>query len=110
MKETYYMLAQTNSTPDEHICSLATYMHVHMHAHAPVLAHHYYPMHTLQYVQYDHSVCNHTITHHTFPPAEAASVKTCRPKGAVDSDPTPASSSSLAFVITAFMRIMYTVS
>ena len=33
------MLAQTNSTPDEHICSLAAYMHVHMHAYAPVLAH-----------------------------------------------------------------------
>ena len=60
------MLAQTNSTPDEHICSLAAYMHVHMHSYAPVLAHHYYPMHTLQYVQYDHSICNHTIIHHSF--------------------------------------------
>ena len=30
------MLAQTNSTPDEHICSLAAYMHVHMHVYAPV--------------------------------------------------------------------------
>ena len=59
------MLAQTNSTPDEHICSLAAYMHVHMHAYAPVLAHHYYLMHTLQYVEYDHSICNHTIIHHT---------------------------------------------
>ena len=60
------MLAQTNSTPDEHICSLAAYMHVHMHAYAPVLAHPYYPMHTVQYVQYDHSICNHTIIHHTY--------------------------------------------
>ena len=67
------MLAHTNSTPDEHICSLPAYMHVHMHAYAPVnvnvnnpvLAHPYYPMHTLQYVKYDHSICNHTITHHT---------------------------------------------
>ena len=65
MKENSYMLAQTNSTPDEHICSLAAYMHAHMDSYAPVLAHHYYPMHTLQYVQYDHSVCNHTIIHHT---------------------------------------------
>ena len=58
------MLAQTNSTPDEHICSLAAYMHVHMHSYAPALAYHYYPMHTLQHVQYDHSICNHTIIHH----------------------------------------------
>ena len=59
------MLAQTNSTPDEHICSLAAYMHVHMRAYAPVLAHPYFLMHTLQYVQYDHSICNHTIIRHT---------------------------------------------
>ena len=39
MKETSYMLAQTNSTPDEHICSLVAYMHVQMHAYDPVLAH-----------------------------------------------------------------------
>ena len=58
------MLAQTKSTPDEHIFALAAYRHVHMHAYAPVLAHPYYPMHTLQYVQYDHSICNQTIIHH----------------------------------------------
>ena len=65
MKETSYMLAQTKSTPDEHIFALAAYRHVHMHAYAPVLAHPYYPMHTLQYVQYDLSICTHTIIHHT---------------------------------------------
>ena len=48
----FLVLAQTNSNPDEHTCSLAAYMHVHVHAYAPVLAHPYYPMHTLQYVQY----------------------------------------------------------
>ena len=74
------MLAQTNSTPDEHICSLAAYMHVRMHSYAPVLAHHYYPMHTLQYVQYDHSVCNHTIIHHNGPVTGRASSAACAVK------------------------------
>ena len=71
MKETSYMLAETNSTPDEHICSTCC---IRACTHACVCscawslvvtnAHPYYPIHTLQYVQYDHAMCNHTIIHH----------------------------------------------